>query len=70
MEVHHVVPKSQGGNDNYSNLIYITKDVHKLIHATQLETINKYLKYLPTDKVTLEKLNKFRTKAGNFEICL
>jgi hypothetical protein len=40
------------------------------VHATQLETINKYLKYLPTDKVTLEKLNKFRTKAGNFEICL
>ena len=41
MEVHHAIPKSQGGNDSYNNLIYITKDVHKLKHATQLETINK-----------------------------
>ena len=38
--------------------------------STQMETINKYLKYVPADKVTLEKLNKFRTKVGNLEICL
>lgn len=47
-----------------------TKEIHKLIHSTQIETINKYLKYISTDKVTLEKLNKFRTKIGNLEICL
>ncbi len=70
MECHHIQPRSQGGLDNYNNLVLITKEVHKLIHSTQSETISKYLKYLPTDKVTLEKLNKFRTKAGNFEICL
>ena len=70
MECHHIQPRSQGGLDNYNNLVLITKECHKLIHSTQSETISKYLKYLPTDKVTLEKLNKFRTKAGNFEICL
>ncbi|MBP9565938.1 MAG: HNH endonuclease, partial [Sulfurospirillum sp.] len=70
MECHHIQPKSQGGLDNYNNLVLITKECHKLIHSTQSETISKYLKYLPTDKITLEKLNKFRTKAGNFEICL
>ena len=70
MECHHIQPKSQGGLDNYNNLVLITKEVHKLIHSTQMETINKYLKYAPTDKVTLENLNKLRTKVGNFEICL
>ena len=70
MECHHIQPKSQGGLDNYNNLVLITKEVHKLIHSTQTETIHKYLNYIPTDKITLEKLNKFRTKAGNLEICL
>ena len=70
MECHHIQPKSLGGLDNYNNLVLITKEVHKLIHSTQMETINKYLKYVPTDKVTLENLNKLRTKVGNFEICL
>jgi group II intron reverse transcriptase/maturase len=70
MECHHIQPKSQGGLDNYNNLVLITKEVHKLIHSTQMETINKYLKYVPADKVTLENLNKLRFKAGNLEICL
>lgn len=70
MECHHIQPKSQGGLDNYNNLVLITKEVHKLIHSTQMETINKYLKYVPIDKVTLENLNKLRTKVGNLEICL
>ena len=70
MECHHIQPKSQGGLDNYNNLVLITKEVHKLIHSTQMETIYKYLEYVPSDKVTLEKLNKFRTKIGNLEICL
>lgn len=70
MECHHIQPRSKGGLDSYNNLVLITKEVHKLIHSTQLETINKYLKYIPTDKITLEKLNKFRTKVGNLEICL
>lgn len=70
MECHHIQPKCQGGLDNYNNLVLITKEVHKLIHSTQMETINKYLKYIPSDEITLEKLNKFRTKVGNLEICL
>ena len=70
MEVHHVVPKSQGGNDNYSNLIYITKDVHKLIHATQLETINKYLKLISINDTIIQNINWCRKLVDNFEICL
>ena len=70
MEVHHVVPKSQGGDDNYSNLIYITKDVHKLIHATQLETINKYLKLISISETIIQNINWCRKLVDNFEICL
>ncbi len=70
MEVHHVVPKSQGGDDNYSNLIYITKDVHKLIHATQLETINKYLKLISISETIIQDINWCRKLVDNFEICL
>ncbi|MCT7473525.1 group II intron reverse transcriptase/maturase [Aliarcobacter cryaerophilus] len=70
MEVHHAIPKSQGGNDSYNNLIYITKDVHKLIHATQLETVNKYLNLISVGKDIIELINGCRKLANNFEICL
>lgn len=70
MEVHHAIPKSQGGNDSYNNLIYITKDVHKLIHATQLETVNKYLNLISVGKDTIELINGCRKLANNSEICL
>ena len=33
MEVHHLTPKFKGGKDEYSNLVFVTKDVHKIIHA-------------------------------------
>ena len=43
MEVHHLLPKTSGGKDNYTNLALATEDVHKLIHATDPATIQKYL---------------------------
>ncbi|MBE8951926.1 MAG: HNH endonuclease [Quinella sp. 1Q7] len=36
---HHKIPKSQGGTDDYQNLILITATVHKLIHANNTKTI-------------------------------
>ena len=68
MEVHHKIPKHLGGKDEYRNLVYVTFDVHKLIHATTQETIEKHLlkrKKLPVD---LERLNKLRVLVGNCEI--
>jgi RNA-directed DNA polymerase len=69
MECHHVIPKSQGGLDKYKNLLFVTYEIHKLIHATQMETINNYLKFISTEDDTIEKLNKLRIKIGNFKIC-
>lgn len=68
IECHHKKPKHMGGKDNYRNLILVTSSVHKLIHAVNEETIEKYInkvgKYV-LNEVTLNKLNKFRLKAKN-----
>lgn len=61
---HHKVPKGKGGNDSYENLVIIHEDVHKLIHATDPQTIEKYLQQIALDSKSLAKLNKLRTTAG------
>ena len=68
MEVHHIVPRASGGKDNYTNLSLVTKDVHKLIHATEQSTIQKYLDRTKGQKLNMVRLNKFRVKAGNCKL--
>ena len=68
MECHHKKPKEQGGTDNYDNLIWLSTNVHRLIHATHPETIEKYLAILVLDKKALKKVNSLRLSAENFEI--
>ena len=62
---HHKKPTSQGGTDEYNNLVIVHKDVHMLIHAVKSETIQAYLDKVKPDKSQLEKINKFRMLAGN-----
>lgn len=65
---HHKKPISQGGTDEYKNLIIIHIDVHKLIHATNAETIQAYLDKIKPSKTQLDKINKLRVLAGNSAI--
>ena len=60
---HHIIPVHLGGTDKYQNLKIVHAEIHKLIHATQKETIKKYLQKLNLNKTMLEKLNKLREKA-------
>jgi 5-methylcytosine-specific restriction endonuclease McrA len=62
MHCHHKIPKSKGGTDEYQNLVLVTATIHKLIHATDTETIQKYLKNCKPD---IEKLNVLRKLVGN-----
>lgn len=62
---HHKKPTSQGGTDEYNNLVIVHKDVHMLIHAVKPETIQAYLDKVKPDKSQLDKINKFRMSAGN-----
>jgi 5-methylcytosine-specific restriction endonuclease McrA len=68
MHVHHKTPKSQGGTDKYQNLIYLKEDVHILIHATDDDTIAKYLGKLNLSTTALSKVNKLRDLVGNFKV--
>lgn len=65
---HHKKPLSQGGTDEYKNLIIVHIDVHKLIHATKPETVQAYLNKIKPDKSQLDKINKLRVLAGNTAI--
>ena len=67
---HHIKPRSKGGTDEYKNLILVTPIAHKLIHATNSETIKKYLKQIKIDDKIIERLNKYRVEVGNDEIHL
>jgi len=68
MQCHHKKPKELGGTDEYKNLVWLNANIHKLIHATQSETINKYLDMLNLDNKAIKKVNSLRLSAGNLEI--
>ncbi|MGF0109422.1 group II intron reverse transcriptase/maturase [Clostridium sp. SGI.024] len=68
MECHHKIPKELGGTDEYANLVWLCYEVHKLVHSTNLEVINKYLQILNLDKKCLKRVNSLRKLVGNFTI--
>lgn len=63
---HHYVPASLGGTDEFKNLRILNKFVHILIHATETQTINKYLDMLQLNPTAIKKINNYR-KMCNLE---
>lgn len=57
---HHILPKHLGGGDEFSNLVIIHTWVHQLIHATQPETINRYIQLLKLTTKEVKKVNQYR----------
>lgn len=68
MEVHHKKMKQKGGTDKYNNLIFITKNIHKLVHITDINKINDYLKTENLNSKQMEKLNELRKLVGNYKL--
>ena len=64
MHCHHKCPKAKGGNDQYSNLMLVSEQVHVLIHATDDEIIKRTMQSLRLLSKQKEKLNSLRRKAG------
>ena len=62
---HHKKPRSQGGDDKYSNLIIVSERIHRLIHATDCNTITAILNIFTLNKKKINKLNKLRKTVGN-----
>ncbi|WP_053377446.1 group II intron reverse transcriptase/maturase [Paenibacillus sp. FJAT-27812] len=65
---HHIKPKYIDGTDEYKNLVIIHNVVHKLIHATTEETIERYMKILQLDENQLKNVNAYRKKCNLLEI--
>ncbi|MBC8059293.1 MAG: group II intron reverse transcriptase/maturase [Clostridiaceae bacterium] len=70
MESHHKTPRKDGGTDEYKNLTFVVKDIHKLIHAVTKETIENYLNKVKKiiNEENIIKLNKLRKLVGNCEL--
>jgi hypothetical protein len=65
---HHKLQRQNGGSDKYENLVLVLEPVHKLIHATQIDTIEKYLSILQLNNAQRKKLNVLREKAELFPL--
>jgi hypothetical protein len=61
---HHKLPSNMNGTDKYANLTLVLAPVHALIHATNSNTIETYLRTLNLKKGQLAKVNDFRQLAG------
>ncbi|MFC3882024.1 HNH endonuclease signature motif containing protein [Bacillus songklensis] len=57
---HHKLPRHMKGTDEFNNLVIVHEMVHKLIHATNKKTIERYRNFLQLDGKQLKKLNQFR----------
>ena len=68
MHCHHKKPKHLGGTDEYKNLIIIKADIHRLIHATNQETIKQILNTTKLNEKSLKEVNKLRILVGNCKI--
>ncbi|MBT9282004.1 MAG: group II intron reverse transcriptase/maturase [Hydrogenibacillus schlegelii] len=64
VHAHHVIPRSQGGDDSFENLRIIHRAYHVMIHATDPETIDRLLKELQPGKKELAKVNRYRGFLG------
>lgn len=65
MDCHHKTLWHETKDDRYVNLILISRDVHKLIHATKDDTIQKYVELLKPNDEQRNKLNELRKMVGN-----
>ena len=65
MECHHKIPKSNGGTDEYKNLVWLCAEAHVLVHFNEKYIITKYLGLLSLDEKGLKRVNSLRKLVGN-----
>ncbi|CDQ20314.1 group II intron reverse transcriptase/maturase [Halobacillus karajensis] len=65
---HHYIPRALGGTDKYENLRIIHKDIHRLIHATDNQTIENYLKQYLLTVEQVKRINQYRNACNLNEI--
>ncbi|AYQ24135.1 TPA: HNH endonuclease [Enterococcus faecalis] len=65
---HHIIPRALGGTDEFKNLVVIHEWAHILIHATQKETIERYVCLLELSEKQIQKVNDYRRKCNLADI--
>lgn len=65
---HHKTRRADGGDDRYSNLVLVCKDVHTLLHAKWESTIGYYVEKLALNAKQKDKLNRLRKRLDLEEI--
>mgnify|MGYP002853521871 CR=1 FL=1 len=65
IDCHRIKPKNKGGNDEYKNLLIVSKNVHKILHK---EVITKSDVNFIKEQKQIDKLNKYRKILGLKEI--
>lgn len=65
---HHKTPWITSKDDSYRNLVLVTSEVHRLIHATNQDVIKNKLNNLNLTTSQLYKLNRLRLLAGTFKL--
>lgn len=61
---HHYRPQSLGGEDQFQNLRILHRDVHRLIHATNQDTIAELLMKLKLSSSHIKKVNTYRLQSN------
>ncbi|MFJ3386471.1 hypothetical protein [Lysinibacillus sp. NPDC086135] len=65
MDCHHKTLWYETKDDRYVNLVLLSRDVHRLIHATSDETIRKYTDLIKPNDEQRNKINQLRKMVGN-----
>ncbi len=66
LHCHHYIPKGLGGTDEYENLRIIHKEIHRLIHMTNKQTIESYFQKHSLTVEQVKRINQYR-RACNLE---
>lgn len=61
---HHIKPVSQGGTDHYDNLVIMSEEMHRLIHAKDEKIILGYVREHRLRKKAITRVNTLRSHAG------
>jgi hypothetical protein len=60
---HHIIPFYISKDDSYKNLVILEKEIHKLIHMTDPEKIQRTLSRYNLDGKSIKKVNALRKQA-------
>lgn len=61
---HHYLPVHLGGKDQFDNLRILHKDIHKLIHMTNKETIKTLIDAIGLTDTMVNTINRYRKKSN------